>query len=292
MRHQDRILAVANRAHGVVTRRQLLAAGVSASAIARRVRAGWLIVVHPGVYRVGHCAPNVAATYLAAVLACGEGALLSGRAAGWWLGLIRGDPPPPEVSAQQERRVPGVTVRRCRVRGSGGGWIRRGVPVTSAARTLVDLAAVLSLDDLATASHEAGIRYATTPAHTAAELARHPKTKGRRNLELVIGRRVAVTLSQLERRFRKRLRDAGLRLPDESNRPASGRRVDCRWIAERLTVELDSFGFHNSRHSWERDRRREREAYARGDQIRRYTYGDVFEDPGPMLAELRRIIPG
>jgi hypothetical protein len=55
-------------------------------------------------------------------------------------------------------------------------------------------------------------------------------------------------------------------------------------------VELDSFQFHNSRHTWERDRRREREAYARGDQFRRYTWGDVFETPAPMLAELATIL--
>jgi hypothetical protein len=53
-----------------------------------------------------------------------------------------------------------------------------------------------------------------------------------------------------------------------------------------LTVELDGYRYHSSRHAWEQDRRREREAYARGDQFRRYTYGDVFEAPRPMLAEL------
>ena len=63
--------------------------------------------------------------------------------------------------------------------------------------------------------------------------------------------------------------------------------MDCRWPQHRLTVELDSYQFHNSRHSWEQDRRRERDARARGDDFRRYTYGDVFEHPKLMLAELR-----
>jgi very-short-patch-repair endonuclease len=75
-----------------------------------------------------------------------------------------------------------------------------------------------------------------------------------------------------------------------TNRPASGRRVDCRWPQLRLTVELDSYGFHNSRHAWEQDHRREREAYARGDQFRRYTWADVFDDPTQMLAELRALL--
>lgn len=281
---------MASRGHGVVTRAALLEAGASASSIARSVRAGRLLVVHPGVYRVGHRAPSAAATYLAAVLACGDRALLSGPAAGWWLGVVGGDTPPPEVTAPTERRVAGVRVRRCRGLSSRDGWWCRGVPVTTVPRTLVDLAVSVSLDDLAEACHRAGVRYRTTPAQVTRVLDRFPSTKGRRNLELVLGRRVPATLSHLERKFRARLRAAGLRMPDETNRPASGRRVDCRWIRERLTVELDSFTFHNSRHSWERDRQREREAYARGDQIRRYTYGDVFEDPGPMITELEVLL--
>jgi hypothetical protein len=57
-----------------------------------------------------------------------------------------------------------------------------------------------------------------------------------------------------------------------------------------LTVELDSFRFHNSRHAWEQDHDREREAYGRGDQFRRYTYRDVCEDPDRMLTELCELL--
>jgi len=98
-----------------------------------------------------------------------------------------------------------------------------------------------------------------------------------------------VTLSRLERAFLELLRDAGLPLPI-TNRPAGGRRVDCRWPEHRLTVELDSYRYHSSRLAWERDRRREREAYARGDQFRRYTYDDVFVNPRLMLSELRALL--
>jgi hypothetical protein len=85
-----------------------------------------------------------------------------------------------------------------------------------------------------------------------------------------------VTLSALERRFLALLRVHGWELP-QSNRVAGGRRVDCRWPGRRLTVELDGYRYHHSRHAWEQDRRREREARALGDEFRRYTYGDVFE---------------
>jgi very-short-patch-repair endonuclease len=96
---------------------------------------------------------------------------------------------------------------------------------------------------------------------------------------------VHVTQSALERRFLQLLAEHDLPLP-VTNKPVGTFRVDCRWPEVRLTVELDSYRYHNSRHAWEQDRRREREARARGDDFRRYTYGDVCEDAGPMLREL------
>src|SRR5215204_1570227 len=110
-----------------------------------------------------------------------------------------------------------------------------------------------------------------------------------RKLRRVVHGDVHVTLSALESRFLELLRDEGLPLPI-TNRPAGGRRVDCRWPEHRLTVELDGYRFHNSRHSWEQDRRREREARARGDEFRRYSYDDVTADPTLMLAELRPLL--
>ena len=102
-------------------------------------------------------------------------------------------------------------------------------------------------------------------------------------------RRPPVTLSALEREFLETLREHGLPLP-QTNRPAGDHRVDCRWPDRRLTVELDSYRFHSSRRAWEQDRRREREARARGDDFRRYTWGDVFEESEQTLAELRRLL--
>jgi hypothetical protein len=100
---------------------------------------------------------------------------------------------------------------------------------------------------------------------------------------------VNLTLSALERRFLRVLKAERLPLP-ETNHRIEGRLIDCRWPARRLTVELDSYRFHRTRHAWEQDRRREREAHARGDDFRRYTYGDVFEDQRLMLTELRSLL--
>jgi hypothetical protein len=141
----EEVLArIARAAHGVVTRRELLAAGVTAAEIKQRIRTGALLREHPGVYRVGHRAPSLEARYLAAVRACGDGAVLSGVAAGYLLGLVKGAVPAPEVTTRWQRHVKGVQTRRCP--GLDGrdvmDWL--GIPVTTPARTLVDLAAVLA----------------------------------------------------------------------------------------------------------------------------------------------------
>jgi very-short-patch-repair endonuclease len=286
---EDELARIAGAAHGVVTRAQLLRAGVTADEIKWRLQTGSLLREHRGVYRVGHRAPSLEATYLAAVLAAGEGALLSGRAAGHLFGIVKGTAPAPEVTSRAERRIEGVRVHRCRSLDARDAAAVRGVPVTAVPRTLVDLAAELSADALARACHEAGVRYGTTPTAVEAVLLRRPTSPGAKKLRRVIHGDVHVTLSNLEARFLKLLRDEGLPLP-VTNRPAGGRRVDCRWPQHRLTVELDGYQFHNSRHSWEQDRRREREARARGDEFRRYSYGDVTEDPRFLLAELRSLL--
>ncbi len=225
---------------------------------------------------------------MAAVLACGRRAALSVEAAAHLLGLIKNSPSVPEVTAPTARRVEGIRTRRARLHPRER-TIWRGIPVTSVPRTLVDLASVLSVDDLARACHEAGVRYRTTPRQLEVSLARRSNISGAKTLRQIIRGDVRVNLSKLEKRFLKHLQQADLDLPN-TNRPAGGRRVDCRWPAARLTVELDSYRYHSSRYAWEQDRRREREARARGDEFRRYTYHDVSENPEPMLAELGQLL--
>jgi hypothetical protein len=272
----------------VVTRAQLLRAGVTWEEIAHRVRSGALLREHRGVYRVGHRAPSTEATYLAAVLACGDGARLSGRAAAHLFGLLKGAAPPPEVTAPLKRRAHGVVVRRAQLEAHDV-TTYRAIPITTVPRTLTDLAAELSLDALARACHEAGVRFNTTPTQVDAVLRRRPRCRGASKVRRIVHGDARVTLSALECRFLELLREHELPLP-RTNRPAGGHHVDCRWPERRLTIELDSYRFHNSRHAWEQDRRREREARARGDEFRRYTWGDVFEQRAPTVAELRALL--
>ena len=128
--------------HGVMARRQLLAAGVDAQAVKRRLRAGRLVRIHPGVYAAGHSELTVDGHWMAAVLACGPGAALTHRAAtaayalrpAWrhWL----------EVSVTNDIRVPGILIHR--VKSLDEVTTLRGIPITTVARTLTDLADVTS----------------------------------------------------------------------------------------------------------------------------------------------------
>ena len=283
-----RMARLAWRSHGVVTRGELLAAGFSATEVRDRVRSGLLQREHRGVYRVGHRAPSTDATYMAAVKACGPGAALGGMAAAYLLGLVRGRPPRPEVTAPGRRRVAGVATTRGRPERT----LWRGIPVTSVAWTLVDLAGRMAEDDLARAFHEAGIRHHTTPEQVERALERRPQARGAAKLRRVLRGDAKVTLSKLEARFLSLLREAGLPEP-ETNARAGMRHLDARWPAHHLTVELDGYRYHRSRHAWEQDRRREREAHARGDRHLRFTHGDVLGgDPAPMLGELRAGLSG
>jgi hypothetical protein len=153
-------------------------------------------------------------------------------------------------------------------------------------RTLVDLAAVLTEAELARACHEAGVKYRTTPKHVEAVL--RPNSPGARKLRAVMRGEIPVSLSEMERVFFEAFRPTGLPLP-ETNRAADGRRIDCRWPG-RLTVELNSYQFHNSRHAWEQDQQRRREARARNEEFRLYTWSDVTEHRAAMLAELRELL--
>jgi hypothetical protein len=285
---EARIARIASSAWGIVTWKEMRAAAITPAQIKNRIAKGGLIREYPEVYRAGHCAPSAEATYMAAVKAGGEGAGLCDLPAAYLWGLVRRrKAPPPVVVTKTTRKIRGLRSRRSRHREL---TTFKGIPVTTVASTLVDLAAILEDDALARACHEAGVKYGTTPAHVKTVLKRRPRSKGAAKLKRIMSGDTKAMLSALEKRFPQRLTEAGLPLPDEMNRVADGRRIDCRWRDHKLTVELLGFRFHNSRHSWDRDHDRAREAYARDDDYREYTYKDVFEDPTRMLSELRKLL--
>jgi very-short-patch-repair endonuclease len=273
---------------GTITRRQLLDAGWSSSAIGRWIDNELLVPEWPGVYRFGHTSPSTDATYMAAVLAAGDGAALARRAAGHLMRLLRGAVADAELVAPTQSRIKGLDVKH--ERGLDPRDVTRfsGIPTTTVARTLVDLAACLDEYELGRAWHQARVLYRTEPGDVEAVLARRPNSKGATELKAIL-RGKPISLSRLERAFIRLCKQNDLALP-QTNTPIGGRFVDCRWPAHKLTVELDSYRYHSSRHAWEQDRKRERQARARGDDFRRFTSDDVFEDAQALLSELRPIV--
>jgi Transcriptional regulator, AbiEi antitoxin len=286
---ERKLAELAGRSHGVVTRHELIRAGITPEEIRYRLARGGLIAIHRGVFRVGHAAPSLEARYVAAVKACEPCSLLAGRAAAHLLHLVRRPPSLPEVLTTHHRRPSGVTVTRCRRIDPRDRTSWRGVPVTTVPRTIIDLAAVIDPPDLARAFHEAAVRHRVKPEAVETILARRHNWPGARELQRVIRGDEPVSLGKLESSFIAAVGRARLPLP-ETNVPAGAHRVDCRWPDHRLTVELDSYRYHNTRRAFEHDRQREREARARGDEFRRYTWADVSEAPGPMLADLRALL--
>jgi hypothetical protein len=225
----------------------------------------------------------------AAVKACGARALLSGMAAAWLWALVRGPAPPPEVTAPGGHRVRGIRTHRRGHIDPKDSTKRMSIPVMTVPATLIAISSLLSFDDLARAVHEADVRHKVTGPHVQRALERHPKAKHRSRLLAIATGDAHVVLSRLEWRFLTLLRRHRLPLP-QTNRPYGAGYVDCRWPADRLTVELDSYRFHRTRRAWEQDRQRERDARARGDEFRRFTWRDVVEYPEPTVADLARLL--
>lgn len=276
---------LAGQQHGVVSVEQLRAAGLDRAAIHRRLRAGRLHRLHRGVYAVGHTAVTTHGLYLAAALAAGDGAVVSHRAAAHLFGLVKAPPGPELTTVGRVLRIEGVVVHRTNRLHDLEHSVLDGLPITTVPRTLVDLAATLDLPALSKAVHQAHVRHGTTPAMVERVVDRAPNRPGMGRLGQAL-RGDELYLSGLEREFVALLRRAGLPLPRTNVRKEQGR-VDCHWPETGLTAELDSFRYHATRYQFEADVRRDRRARGR---VLRFTWGDVFERPQEVLAELAPLL--
>lgn len=276
---------VASRAHGIVTLEEARDAGLTPGEVRHRVEVGSLIREHRGTFRVGHRAPDHRARYMAAVKACGRRSALDGFAGCHLLALIDREPEIVEVVAPSTRRVPGLRVRESRNREIRS-RIVDGIPVVYPARALLSVASRLDQEQLAAACHVAQVRYRVTPAAVDVELGGLRGPAGTRRLQRLLFGDDPLVLSRMEKEFVRLLRGNHLPLPN-LNRLVASRRTDCHWPDYRLIVELDSYQFHNSRQSWRRDRRREAEARARGEELLRFIWEDIFVDRSEMMRELR-----
>lgn len=294
-RADSEIVALASGQHGVVTRRQIVGLGVTSKQVDHRVESGLLVPLHRGVYAVGHRALRREGWWLAAVLACGPGAVLAGRSAAALWGLRRRSAPRSEVIAPGPRAVEGVLARRCRLH-PGECTSHEAVPVTSPMRTLLDLAAILDRTALAKAVNEAEVLRLFDGRELDLLLRRHPTVRGRGRLREVLadlddGARV--TESALERRFLPFLDVHGLPRPLVNATiplPGFAPRVDCQWPVARLVVELDGRATHHTRAQFEADRTRDRRLTAAGWRVVRITWRELDVRPGEVARHLRALL--
>jgi very-short-patch-repair endonuclease/predicted transcriptional regulator of viral defense system len=287
------IAALAGRQHGVVARRQLAALGLGADAIDHRIAAGRLHPIHRGVYAVGHRSLTRHAVWIAAVLAAGADAVLSHRSAAALWGIRHGERSSVEVIAPRrirERR--GLHAYRI-VLPPDEVTHERGIPVTNVARTLLDLAAVVSQEQLEHALNEAEIRRLTSPLPLDALVARYPGRRGIAAINRALGNQrqtgETITRSELERRFLAFTEAHGLPRP-QTNTALGPYEPDALWPDARLVVELDSYAIHTTRQAFESDRARDRALQTMGYRVVRITWRQLRTDPHAIAGQLRALL--
>lgn len=289
------ILRLAERQHGVVARRQLLELGLSAQTIARRARAGRLLRVGRGVYALGHRALQPEGWWMAAVLVCGERAVLSHRSAArlWGLRPWSGTPEvtvPVEVGA---RRHAGITVHRSRHLPPTDLTTRDAIPVTTVHRTLLDLAAVVPPHHLRRAVERAEERELFDLRRLHAVMARRPHVAGAPALRALLADARAHDLprtrSDVEAAVLQLCLDHRLPRP-QVNRFDGANEVDFRWPDHRLVMEVDGWSTHRTRRAFADDRARDRAHVQAGWRVVRFTAVEVDGQPTVVADELAGLL--
>jgi very-short-patch-repair endonuclease len=284
------IAALALRQHRVVARAQLLRAGVPSGAIQRRLESHRLFRLHRGVYAVGVPTVDDRGRWLAAVLACGDGAVLSHRAAATHLRLLDRAPGPVEVTVPgtTPRRRTGIRIHSSRSLPPPDVTRRLGIPCTTVERTILDIAATEPM-----AMTERAVRQAfvlrllgrTRMRDALARAGRRPGTKALRCILEGLIDELPLTRSELERRFLYLVRDAGLPMPTV-NRYRFGHRVDFAWEEARLIVETDGRASHDNPFAFHADRGRDLDLELAGWHVIRLSWRQVTEEPARVAALL------
>lgn len=261
------VARIAARQHGVVTVEQLRVAGVGESGVARRVRAGRLHRVHRGVYAVGHRGMSNEKRWMAAVLACGEGAVLSHRSAAelWGMLAVRDGSIHVSTSARGGRSTrTGIRLHRCRSLRPGLITRQQGIPVTRPARTIADLRQMLPPWE---------VRRATRQAQMA-------------GLPLGPDIKVDRTRSDLERDFLRLCERHRLPAPEVNVRVGRWT-VDFLWRQARVAVEADSYRWHRGSVAFEDDHARDLDLRSRGFDVRRFSEDQICNRAAHVAADLR-----
>jgi very-short-patch-repair endonuclease len=292
---------LATRQHGVVSIRQLEGLlGYSQSAISRAAGAGRIHRLYTGVYAVGHTDISLHGQCLAAVLACGPGALLSYYSAAWLWGLVSTQPVPIHVTSPvpRGRRRP-LQLHRARNLAAEDLALEEGIPVTSVSRTLLDMAAAVEPDWLQRMLERAEELELFEQGQVESVLARNRGHRGAGRLRRAIAnyQPPAFTRSRAERRLLALFRKAGLPRPATGYNVA-GHELDFYWPDLRFAIELDLFETHGTREAFERDRLRDEDLALDGIQTIRVTGRRLEREPkrvaervSALLARRRASLP-
>jgi very-short-patch-repair endonuclease len=280
------IARVAARQDNVVTHDQLFAAGLGRGAIARRLEVGVMQSMHRGVYLLGAAPPTRMARARAAVMACGEGAVVSHRSAAELFGLL------PETDREVDVTVVGrnpgyhAGVRLHRPRGLARHEVTsvRGIPVTTVARIIADLAATEPRGEVEHAYQEAQYRRIVTPEAVARVVDREPRRRGAPVIRALLDD-PGMTRSERERALLKLLRKAQLPKPITNVR-LHGYLVDVYWPEHRLVVEFDGWAAHGHRLAFEGNRKRDQVLLAHGVRVMRVTGRHLGHVPVAVAARI------
>jgi very-short-patch-repair endonuclease len=281
--HGDRaVLELAARQHGAVTTGQLAALGLSRQAITRRVAGGRFARLHRGVYLVGPL-PAQFTREMAAVLACGDTAMLSHQSAAgiWGFGPHWQGDVHVTVQGHHPRQRRGIRVHRATPHPSLKAAVHHGLPLTTPARTLKDLAATLPQHHLDRAVEQAQL-LRLVDADTL-------HRQGSSALTNALRHDPALTRSEAEARLLALIRAAQLPTP-QTNTRIGRHEVDMVWHEQRVIVEVDGYEFHSSRQAFERDRLRDGDLQAAGYRVLRVTWRQIAHEPELVIARLAALL--
>lgn len=288
------ISALASGQYGVVGRWQLVRLGMTAHMIKGRIRRGTLHVIHRGVYAVGHRALTVESRWMAAVLAYGPTAVLSHRSAGQLWGLYPRREISPEVTAHGSKLGKGgIVVHRSSLPADEVGTMW-GIPVTSVARTMFDIAGMLDEREVERAWNEMEVREYRTRLSVPDLIGRYPGRPGAALLgRLARGDAVGITRNELEEAFLALIDRFGLPRPRMNAHLAIRNRfyeVDCLWEDRKVAIELDGGGAHGTKKAFQDDRERDRILTAEGYTPARITWRQITETPSEVASDLHLIL--
>jgi very-short-patch-repair endonuclease len=280
------IARIAGRQDNVITREQLIAAGLGRGAIAHRLRVVWMWRMHRGVYLVGAAPPSMMARWRAAANACGAGAVVSHRSAAEMFGLLSevGGEVDVTVVGRNPHRQPGIRMHRVARLPRHHVTKMRGIPLTGVARTICDLAATEPAREVEVAFQEALYRRIVTERPIRAILAREPRRQGARVIRALI-EDPRMSRSEKERVLFRLIDAAQLPRP-VTNVRLHGYLVDVYWPTEGLVVEFDGYDAHGHRLAFHANRKRDQVLLAHGVPVLRVTDRHLTSEPIALAARI------